>query len=67
MSDTLKAMIAERLSAQVHADVASFAQRLAQQAGARAALFYGSNLRTGELDGVLDFYLLMPGAQQDRI
>ena len=25
-------------------------------------LFYGSNLRTGSLDGVLDFYVLLPGA-----
>ncbi len=24
-------------------------------------LFYGSNLRTGSLDGVLDFYVLLPG------
>lgn len=32
-----------------------------------AALFYGSNLRTGSLEGVLDFYLLLPGKQQDKI
>lgn len=37
---------------------------LAREAGAVAALFYGSNLRTGSLDGVLDFYLLTPGAAE---
>jgi len=30
-------------------------------------LFYGSNLRTGELEGVLDFYLLMPGGQESGV
>ena len=30
-------------------------------------LFYGSNLRTGSLEGVLDFYVLVPGKQQERI
>jgi hypothetical protein len=27
-------------------------------------LFYGSNLRTGSLEGVLDFYVLLPGARE---
>lgn len=47
--------------------VAAFAGRLAQAAGASAVLFYGSNLRTGELDGVLDFYILLPGPQREKI
>jgi len=67
MSDELKNRIAAQLCVVVHPSVAAFAKRLAENAGARAALFYGSNLRTGELDGVLDFYLLMPGPQKERI
>lgn len=55
------------LAALVDPAVARFAADLAQDAGAAAVLFYGSNLRTGSLDGVLDFYLLMPGPQRDRI
>lgn len=39
--------------------IAEVAERLAQEEpGTRTALFYGSNLRSGSLDGVLDFYLL---------
>jgi hypothetical protein len=30
-------------------------------------LFYGSNLRTGSLEGVLDFYVLLPGAPESGI
>lgn len=42
--------------------VSAFAATLAgAQAGAAAVLFYGSNLRTGSLDGVLDFYVLTDG------
>jgi len=42
--------------------VTAFAAILAgEHAGAAAVLFYGSNLRTGSLDGVLDFYLLTDG------
>ena len=67
MSETLESRISARLDAAVRPEVAAFAERLAQDAGADAALFYGSNLRTGELEGVLDFYLLMPGPQQERI
>ncbi|MFZ1744097.1 MAG: hypothetical protein WAT93_14695, partial [Pontixanthobacter sp.] len=59
--------VEQRLRSPVHPSVSAFAAKLAQDAGAEAALFYGSNLRTGALDGVLDFYLLMPGAQQERI
>ena len=67
MSGALEARVAAGLAAEVHPAVAAFAARLAEEAGAAAALFYGSNLRTGELDGVLDFYLLLPGSQAGRI
>lgn len=59
--------IAARLATPVDPAVATFAEALAQQAGAQAVLFYGSNLRTGSLDGVLDFYILLPGTQETAI
>lgn len=65
--NALEQRIAQRLAAPVRPEVAAFAERLARAAGAQAALFYGSNLRTGELEGVLDFYLLTPGEQVERI
>ena len=63
----LSARIAERLAAPVDPAVAGFARALADVAGARAVLFYGSNLRTGSLDGVLDFYILLPGDSESAI
>lgn len=59
--------IAARLAAPVDPAVTTFAKALAEAAGARAVLFYGSNLRTGSLDGVLDFYVLLPGTQEAAI
>lgn len=67
MSPALEQRIADGLDAAVHPAVAAFAARLAEEAGAVAALFYGSNLRTGALEGVLDFYLLLPASQAERI
>lgn len=62
----------ERIKAQfareVNPAVSGFAQRLASEAeGALAVLFYGSNLRTGSLEGVLDYYVLTDGPQIERI
>lgn len=65
--DALTVRIAARLAAPVDPAVATFARALADAAGARAVLFYGSNLRTGSLDGVLDFYLLLPGTRESAI
>ena len=67
MSRTLETRIRQSLAAPVREEVAAFAKALAQDEGADAVLFYGSNLRTGSLEGVLDFYLLLPGRQQERI
>lgn len=67
MTETLAQRIDAQLGRTVRPEVAAFARHLAEAAGAQAALFYGSNLRTGELEGVLDFYLLLPGPQRDRI
>ncbi|KPF63856.1 hypothetical protein [Porphyrobacter sp. AAP60] len=66
-SSALAARIAARLDAPIDPAVAAFAEALAHAAGARAVLFYGSNLRTGSLDGVLDFYVLLPGTQESAI
>ena len=49
------------LSRQIDTAARAFAATLAQEAGALAVLFYGSNLRTGSREGVLDFYVLLPG------
>jgi hypothetical protein len=67
MNAALRARIAQGIARDVDPAVRAFAERLAQQQGAVAALFYGSNLRTGELDGVLDYYLLLPGAPERGI
>ena len=63
--------LAQRIDAQLSAafdpGVSEYAAMLGKEAGALAVLFYGSNLRTGSLDGVLDFYVLLPGKQRERI
>ncbi len=65
------AALAERIVSQLAApavdEVRAFAAALGEAAGARAVLFYGSNLRTGSLEGVLDFYVLTPGEQVEKI
>jgi hypothetical protein len=61
VSGSLAARVGAALDREIHPLVAQFARLLGEEAGACAVLFYGSNLRTGVLDGVLDFYLLMPG------
>ena len=68
-SDThsLHERIKARADAAIDPAVAGFARDLAEETGASAVLFYGSNLRTGSLEGVLDFYILLPGEQRDRI
>lgn len=67
MSGVLAARVAAALAAPVRPEVSAIAAELGREARARAVLFYGSNLRTGSLDGVLDFYVLLPGAQAERI
>lgn len=68
MTSALEERVAAALAAAPIADsVRAFAARLADAAGARAVLFYGSNLRTGSLEGVLDFYVLLPGAVERGI
>jgi len=64
VTGALAARVAAALDRNVDPAVADFARRLAEDAGALAVLFYGSNLRTGSLEGVLDFYVLLPGARE---
>lgn len=61
MSAELAAAIDAELRRDVAPAVAAFAAQLAARAGGAAAavLFYGSALRDGVLDGVLDFYVLV--------
>jgi hypothetical protein len=61
VNEALEQRIAAMLSRQVHPAVASGARVLGEEAGALAVLFYGSNLRSGSLEGVLDYYVLTPG------
>lgn len=64
---SLESRIASSLSAATHPAVGAFAAHLAQDRGALGVLFYGSNLRTGLLEGVLDYYILLPGPQVEKI
>ncbi|MEL1251913.1 hypothetical protein AAEO60_14650 [Aurantiacibacter sp. DGU6] len=56
------------LSREVDPAVTAFAARLADESGnALAVLFYGSNLRTGSREGVLDFYVLTSGEPESGL
>lgn len=67
MSGTLAARVDAMLAAPVADPVRAFAAALGTSARALGVLFYGSNLRTGSLDGVLDFYVLLPGPRERGI
>ena len=67
MSVTLAARVGAALGRPIDPAVRAFAAELGEQAGAVAVLFYGSNLRTGSLEGVLDFYVLLPGPSERGI
>jgi len=64
VSGALAARLGAALDRPLDPGVAAFARELGEAAGARAVLFYGSNLRTGSLEGVLDFYVLLHGARE---
>ncbi|MET0238318.1 MAG: hypothetical protein ABW184_00325 [Sphingobium sp.] len=55
---SLTRAVARVLDADVHPDVVEAAHLLCARIGGDAVLFYGSILRTGDLSGVLDFYVL---------
>ena len=54
-------LVARDLATPVREAVHAFAEALAAEQDTAAVLFYGSILRTGDLDGVLDFYILTDG------
>lgn len=55
----LRDLVAAELSVPTPAPITAFAEHLTTVfPGARAVLFYGSILRTGDLSGVLDYYVL---------
>ena len=63
----LAARLGAALDRPIDPAVAAFARMLGKEAQARAVLFYGSNLRTSSLEGVLDFYVLLPGPAERGI
>jgi hypothetical protein len=67
VSEFLAARLGAAMDRPIDPAVAAFAATLGEEAGAAAVLFYGSNLRTGSLDGLLDFYVLLPGDQERGI
>jgi len=63
----LERRLASGLATPVDPAVTALAVHLAGTEEALGVLFYGSNLRTGLREGVLDFYVLLPGPQRERI
>lgn len=66
MSQDLDGRIAAALARPVVPQVRAAAERLVG-GDVLAILFYGSNLRTGSLEGVLDFYVLTQGPVENGI
>ena len=64
MNETLEQRVAAMLTRPVDPAVTAQAKALGEATGALAVLFYGSNLRSGNLEGVLDFYVLLPGSPE---
>lgn len=59
MNDSLEALAAAELAVAAPAPAVAAGARLAEiTPDALAVLYYGSTLRTGDLDGILDFYVL---------
>ncbi|MCK9193621.1 MAG: hypothetical protein M0P19_07085 [Nevskia sp.] len=71
-AETLSAMVAVELATPLPAEVTAMAKELASHGGRYtvAVLFYGSVLRSGKLDDLLDFYVVVDslrGWHQSRI
>lgn len=64
MRGNLAETVARALAAPVPPGVRAVAAELALPDEVEAVLFYGSNLRTGALGGVLDFYVLTAGPRE---
>lgn len=63
----LEQRISAMLAREAHPVVAAQARVLGEETEALAVLFYGSNLRSGSLEGVLDYYVLMPGPPENGL
>lgn len=60
----LRQLLSDELEQALPAEVSHFAQQLS--GGALAVLFYGSALRSGDLHGLLDFYVLFDKLRDSR-
>lgn len=58
MSLALRAFVADELDTGVRDEISTAACIIGERLDGVAVLFYGSVLRTGDLDGLLDFYVL---------
>lgn len=60
MSDFLKEQLISELTTEVSPEILQFVEKIVQDFPFQpvAVLFYGSNLRTNNLDGILDFYII---------
>jgi hypothetical protein len=61
VTDALTAFVRAELTRPVARHAHVMAEKLAESPATKAILFYGSNLRTGSTEGVLDFYILQDG------
>jgi hypothetical protein len=61
MTSALSVFVAEELHRDVPPPVGAFARSIAAECKAAAVLFYGSILRSGDVSGMLDFYVLTDG------
>ena len=61
MTAALRDTVARGLAERVSPPIEAAARLLAERLGGITVLFYGSVLRSGDLDGVLDFYVLTAG------
>jgi len=66
--DEIANIVAQELVQTLPAPVTAFAARIAEEGGAsvQAVLFYGSTLRTGDMTGLLDFYVIVDGLKAWR-
>ncbi len=67
MTATLGEVVRRQLAAPTIAQVRDVAAEIAETPATAAILFYGSNLRTGSTEGVLDFYVLTAGPPERGI
>ena len=68
MKGEIANIVADELARAQPAPVTAFAARIAEEGGApvQAVLFYGSTLRTGDMSGLLDFYVIVDGLKAWR-